>query len=49
MIFFFFYFSQLFINNDWVDQISVETFHTKIPSTGEVITEFQKSGKVSYF
>jgi len=38
-------FSQLFINNEWVDAESGKTFQTKNPATGEVIAEVQEADK----
>ncbi|XP_014270942.1 aldehyde dehydrogenase, mitochondrial [Halyomorpha halys] len=37
--------TQLFINNEWVDSLSGETFKTINPTTSEVIAEVQKGGK----
>ena len=44
--FFDLFYLQLFINNEWVNSLSGETFKTMNPTTEEVITEVQKGGKV---
>jgi len=39
-------YTQIFINNEWVDAESGRTFETKNPATGEVITEVQEGDKL---